>query len=208
MRTGLIAALNVTAMGERRAFLRFAGRSVLAWQVDLMRRMGAERIICLCDGAAEEILPLQHQVEADGGSFHVLNGFTALPALVRAEDELIVMRDGLVPDPAIASALVLQDAPLGKGVLSLSEDHPLVIAHPSEFERIDAARHWAGMLIMRGAPVQELADFPADADAVAVLLRLALQAGTPCRTLSTEEVTEMTLLVADSEPQCENTRLP
>ena len=34
---------------------------------------------------------------------------------------------------------------------------------------------------MRGAAVQHLADFPPDADAISVLLRLALQAGTPCR---------------------------
>lgn len=199
MRTGLIAAQSRTAAGDLRAHLRLAGRSVLAWQVDLLRSMGAERIICLCDDATGEILPMQHEVEAAGGSFHALKGFAALPALVRAEDELIVLRDGLVPDPDLVAAHITQDGSLTKGVLCLSEEHPLAKAHPTAFERIDAARHWAGLLVMRGAQVQHLADFPADADAVSVLLRLALQAGTPCQTLSADKVGAETWLLADGE---------
>ncbi len=199
MRTGLIAAQSRTAAGGLRADLRLAGRSVLAWQVDLLRSLCAERIICLCDDASAEILPLQHQIEAAGGSFHVLKGFAALPALVRAEDELIVLCDGLVPDPDLVVAHLAQGGTLTKGVLCLSEEHSLARAHPTAFERVDAARHWAGLLVMRGAPVQYLADFPADADAVSVLLRLALQAGTPCQTLPTEDVSAATWLLADGE---------
>jgi hypothetical protein len=199
MRTGLIAAQSRTPAGDLRAHLRLAGRSVLTWQVDLLRSMGAERIICLCDDATGEVLPLQHQVEAAGGSFHALKGFAALPALVRAEDELIVLCDGLVPDPDLVAAHLGQGEGLAKGVLCLPEDHPLAKAHPIAFERIDAARHWAGLLVMRGAPVQHLADFPADADAVSVVLRLALQAGTPCKTLLLDDVSAAMWLLADDE---------
>lgn len=199
MRTGLIAAQSRTAAGDLRAHLRLAGRSVLAWQVDLLRSLGAERIICLCDDAAGEILPLQHQTEAAGGSFHALKGFAALPALVRAEDELIVLCDGLVPDPDLVVGHLAQGGALTRGVLCLSADHPLAKAHPTAFERIDAARHWAGLLVMRGAPVQHLADFPADADAVSVLLRLALQAGTPCPMLPSDGASAATWLMADGE---------
>lgn len=52
---------------------------------------------------------------------------------------------------------------------------------------------------MRGAPVQQLADFPADADAISVLLRLALQAGTPCRELGPSELAPETWLLAISD---------
>lgn len=199
MRTGLIAAQSRTAAGDLRAQLRLAGRSVLAWQVDLLRRVGAERIICLCDAATGDILPLQHQIEATGGSFHALKGFAALPALVRAEDELIVLCEGLVPDPDLMAAHLVHGGVLTKGVLCLPEDHPLAKAYPTTFERIDATRHWAGLLVMRGAPVQYLADFPADADAVSVLLRLALQAGTPCRGVPMQDVSAATWLFADDE---------
>ncbi|HSF12728.1 MAG TPA: hypothetical protein VLA50_07115 [Erythrobacter sp.] len=199
MRTGLIAAQARTATGELCAHLPLAGRPVLAWQVDLLRRHGAERIICLCDSPSADVLRLQHTVEATGGSFHALQGFAALPALVRAEDELIVLRDGLVPDAALVASLLPSGPALPKCVLSLPADHPLAIRHPSAFERIDAAQHWAGLLVMRGAPVQHLADFPADADAMSVLLRLALQAGTPCQAMVGDEITDATWFLADSD---------
>jgi len=109
MRTGLIAAVTRTATGELRAELPVAGRSVLAWQVALMRDLGVERILCLCEDVRGEVLRLQHDVEAGGGAFHALKGFAALPALVRAEDDLIILRDGLVPDPLMARSLVEAD---------------------------------------------------------------------------------------------------
>ena len=198
MRTGLIAAITRTDTGALRAELPLAGRSVLAWQVDLLRMFGVERIVCLCEGAAGEVLRLQHEVEASGASFHALKGFAALPALVRAEDELIILRDGLVPDAALVCALAGTGGGLNRLVAAIPSDHPLTSSHPEDFERIDAGRHWAGLLVMRGAPVQQLADFPADADAISVLLRLALQAGTPCRMLKPEDLAADTWLLADS----------
>lgn len=198
MRTGLIAALARTESGVLRAELPLAGRSVLAWQVALLRELGAERIICLCEGAVGEVLNLQHAVEATGAAFHALNGFAALPALIRAEDELIILRDGLVPDPDQARAVVGEGATLRKVVACLQADHPHAAAYPEDFERIDAARHWAGLLVMRGAPVQQLADFPADADAVSLLLRLALQAKTPCREFGPDAHVPESWLLAQS----------
>lgn len=184
MRTGLIAAVTRTHAGELRAELPFAGRSVLAWQVALLRDLGAERILCLCETTTGEVLRLQHSVEATGAAFHALKGFGPIPALVRAEDDLVILRDGLLPDPAITRSLLDAGPAPQRMVACLPTDHPLPATNPDDFERIDATRHWAGLLIMRGAPVQQLADFPADADAVSVLLRLALQAGTPCRELA------------------------
>jgi len=77
MRTGLIAAVTRTATGELRAELPVAGRSVLAWQVALMRDLRVERILCLCEDVRGEVLRLQHEVEAGGGAFHALKGFAA-----------------------------------------------------------------------------------------------------------------------------------
>lgn len=198
MRTALIAALARTDSGTLRAELVLAGRSVLAWQVALLRTLGAERILCLCDGAQGEVLRLQHAVEAEGAAFHALRGFSALPALVRAEDELIILRDGLVPDTALASSLLAATPRQRHLIACLPKDSPLAVSHPDDFERIDAARCWAGLLVMRGAAVQNLADFPADAEPVSVLLRLALQAGTPCIDLTAAQLSPETWLLADN----------
>lgn len=200
MRIGLISALRRSADGSLRANLPLAGRSVIAWQVALLQSLGAERVLCLTEDAGAAILPLQHDVEAGGAAFHALKGFAALPALVRAEDDLIIQGDGLVPDPAIVRALLMggSEGDLRRVVAAIPADHALAADHPEDFERIDAARHWAGVLAMRGAAVQHLADFPEDADAVSVLLRLALQAGTPCSDLSPRELVPESWLLADS----------
>ncbi|PLK25052.1 hypothetical protein C0V72_03380 [Porphyrobacter sp. TH134] len=200
MRIGLIAALKRSDEGARRANLLLAGRSVIGWQAALLQELGAERVLCLTDRtpASGEILALQHALEAGGCDFHALTGFAALAALVRAEDDLVIIQDGLVPGTDMAKSLFNAGPALRRGVATLAADHPLAAAYPDDFERIDAARHWAGVLVMRGAAVQQIADFPADCDAISLLLRLALQAGTPCRDLGARElVTEQWLLASD-----------
>lgn len=200
MRTALIAAIKRTDSGALRAGLPLAARSVLARQVDLLRLLGCERILCLCESADGEVLRAQQAVEASGGTFQALRGFLHLPALVRAEDELVILADGLLPDPVLVQQM-FAETPAGspRFVASLPSDSPLVAQHPEDFERIDAARHWAGLLVMRGASVQHLADFPLDADAISLLLRLALQAGTPCREVSGGSPAAETWLLASDE---------
>jgi len=201
MRIGLIAALRHSQDGALRAALPLAGRSVIAWQAALLQGLGVERVLCLAETPGGTVLELQHMLESAGVQFHALRGLAAIPALVRAEDDLVILADGLVPDPAVVRALVggEGDMPLQRMVAAIPADHPLAAAHPEDFERIDAARHWGGVLVMRGAPVQRLADFPPDADAVSLLLRLALQAGTPTRALATRELVPETWLLADGE---------
>jgi hypothetical protein len=199
MRTALIAALRRTASGALRAGLPLAGRTVLAQQVDWLRSIGCERILCLCESADGEVLRVQQEVEATGGSFQALRGFLHLPALVRAEDELVILADGLLPDPGLAAAWFAQGAGPPRFVAALPASSPLVTQHGDDFERIDAQQHWAGLLVMRGAPVQQLADFPPDADAISLLLRLALQAGTPCRALPGDDPAPTGWLLAADE---------
>ncbi|WP_086619922.1 hypothetical protein [Erythrobacter tepidarius] len=197
MRTALIAALKRTGSGTKRAELTLAGRTVLARQVDWLRHIGCERIFCLCEHLDGEVLRLQQECEATGGHFQALRGFLHLPALVRAEDELVILADGLLPDPAIAAALFAQTP--ARFVAALTTGSPLVTDHPHDFERIDARQHWAGLLAMRGAPVQHLADFPPDSDPISLLLRLALQAGTPCRRLPDDGLAPASWLLATDE---------
>lgn len=204
MRIGLIAAQRRTADGALRADLPLAGGSLLAWQATTLQALGVQRVICLTDGPSASTLGTQHALEAGGAAFHAINGFTALPALIRAEDDLVVVADGLVADPNVVRAVLGGEGPMQRMVATLPGDHPLAVAYPEDFERIDAARHWAGVLVMRGASVQRLADFPPDADAVSLLLRLALQAGTPCRELTPRELVPESWLLAESAAVTEN----
>ncbi|MEM7778999.1 MAG: hypothetical protein AAF697_01260 [Pseudomonadota bacterium] len=191
MRTAFLSAVKRTSNGGLRAELTLGGRSVLGWQVDLAQALKCERIICLCEAQSDEILDLQHQVEAVGGAFHTVRGTLQLTGLVHADDELVMLRDGLVPD----RALVMELAGLGSDgeeptarrlrqvIATLPTTHPLTEASPFDFERIDRERHWAGFAIMRAAHIHSLADLPPDGDAMSLLLRLALQARVASQTL-------------------------
>ncbi len=205
MRTALLAAYQTTPEGKLRASLTFAGRSVLGWQIDLAMQLGCERMIVLADQRGPEILNAQHQVEAKGLQFYCLSGFERLPAMLQADDEVLMLADGVIGEPASIKKILGLDDPaapnspaprLKKAVICIPSDAPQASAFPDEFERIDAERCWAGVLLMRAAPVQFLSDFPAESDAISVLLRLALQAKTACVMLTPQQSSADQWLIA------------
>jgi hypothetical protein len=201
MRTALLAALKRAPDGRIRACMTLAGRSVLGWQAGLAQALGCERVLCLVDETTPDILKVQQEVEKAGGEFHALRGFARLPALLRGEDELVVLADGLLIDRDWASGKLIgpQGDALCKTVLCLAPDHGFAVQFPEEFERVDADKCWAGLLVMRAAPAQKLADVPGDGDAVSLLLRLALQARTPCTMLSADDIEQAQFLLADED---------
>lgn len=203
MRTALLAAQKRTPDGKLRAALTLGGRTVLAQQVQLARLLGCERVLCLCDTPDSDILRLQQQCERDGGDFHVLRGFIQIAALVRSDDDLVVLAEGLVPDPATIRGLLIHDAQLRRVIACLPADSGLVGQAPDDFERIDAERRWAGLLVMRGSPVQHLAECPPDGDVHSLLLRLALQARTPVEILPAERQNAQDWMLVDCEATAE-----
>lgn len=172
MRVALLSTMESVAAagGDPRGFLTVAGRSIVRHQLECALALGCEKIACHALGLPQELVALQHLAEKSGASFQVIPGPRALSGMVRAADELLVFADSLLPDPALAEKLLA--------------DRPAVLALPAEegiaagFERIDRDYAWAGLLLVQGPAVERLADLPPDADPIAGLLRIALQAGT------------------------------
>ena len=150
---------------------------MIAWQADLVRALGCNRIICLCDGPTPELLSLQQEAEADGVQVNLIRGPLQLVGLVSADQELVVLADGLVPDRSITSRLFGE----GRGVATL----PAEAGIAAGFERIDAGNSWGGVIVTRGNVAEKLANMPPDSDCISLLLRLALQAGTRTVALDT-----------------------
>ncbi len=172
MRVALLSTMESVAAagGDPRGFLTVAGRSVVQHQLECALALGCEKIACHAHGLPQELVALQHLAEKAGARFQVILGPRALSGMVRAADELLVFADGLLPDCALAEKL-LADRP---SVLALPADEGIAAG----FERIDREYAWAGLLMVRGPAVERLADLPPDADPIAGLLRIALQAGT------------------------------
>jgi hypothetical protein len=158
-----------------RAFLRVGGVSVARHQLGLVLALGCERIVCISRGVSPEVVELQHVAEDNGARFHVVSGARALVGLVTANDELIVLADGLLAEPDEATAQVEQ----GQGVLV----QPIELGQPAGYERIDLNHSSAGAMRLPGSLVERLAELPADCDAVSALQRIALQSGVAQRML-------------------------
>lgn len=152
-----------------RALLRVGGTTVLRQQLMLALAMRCDRIVVIAAGMHPELIGLQHKAEAHGAQFHVVPAARSLLGLVTAMDDLIVVADGLFF--CIANAAEL----LGKGeaVLTL----PIELGLAAGFERIDLNRASAGAMRISGRLVATIGDMPADCDAAAVLMRMALQSG-------------------------------
>lgn len=175
MRLALLSALadppgaGGASIGERPAFRRFAGKSVLAHQIDCAALLDCERVVCLAAALGPDLGAVKAHAERSGLRFEIVDSLPRLMARVAAEDEVVVLEDGVLPDRRVLIA-------------SLATG-PAVLAFPAEpaleqgFERLDASRAWSGALRMRGAEVARLADLPPDCDLASSLLRIALQAG-------------------------------
>lgn len=171
MRVAILSAHIATGEGQGsvRGLLTIAGRSVAALQLELALRLGCERIVCLAEGLNEGILPLLHRAESAGASFHALSGGRALSGLVRAQDELFIFAEGVVPDPPLVGELL--------GERSGIAAFPAEAGVEAGFERIDRDHAWAGIARLPGSAVERLAEMPVDVDVISALLRVGLQSG-------------------------------
>ena len=201
MNTALLSARKRTIAGELRAEKELCGRSVLSWQVDLARSAGCERIICLCDAPTPEIIELQRGIEASGGEFHAIKSSLQLVSLLRTDETLVMILDGLVADAKVARRLMVEGGKLSKAVFTIEAGSDLTEAYPADFERIDATRCWAGIAVFRAAVAQKLADLPPDGEVSSLLLRLALQSQTETIPIDFDEMAETDWVLAKDHGQ-------
>ena len=190
MRLALLSALagppgtSGTSIAERPAFRRFAGKSVLAHQLDCAAHLGCARVLCLAAALGPGLGAAKLHAERLGLRFEAVDSIRRIQALVTATDEVILIEDGVLPDQAV----LIEGLSGGPGVLAFPAEPAVELG----FERLDATRAWSGALRMRGDGVSRLADLPADCDLASALLRIALQAGARVIELDPASVAEGT----------------
>ncbi len=170
LRVALLSLMDA-AQGEPqglRGLLPIGGRSILRHQLGLAMALGCSRIVVLAETLTNDLVALQHAAEAGGARFHVIASARALAPLVAAEDELLVLGEGLLAMPEDALRL-LGDGPV---VLTL----PVETGLPLGFERIDINNAGAGAMLLPGKLIAALGDLPGDWNPGSALLRIASQA--------------------------------
>ncbi|WP_128892695.1 hypothetical protein [Erythrobacter sp. HKB08] len=181
MLTALLSARATT--GEPSEFIadmRIGADSLVAHQVRQAVEIGCERIICLADMPRGALLEAQHIAEKAGVTFQTARSANDLSRLVRADDRVVVLAEGLMPDTELLASA------LAKGQFVAGFDAEPAIQRG--FERIDLTRAWGGALAVRGTVFERLQDLPDDIDILSALLRIALQADVKSLRLSEDEL--------------------
>lgn len=152
-----------------RAGLWVAGATIARHQLGLCLAMEVQKIICLARRMDTQLLALQHDAEAAGLRFALVTGIHQLAACITANDDLLVLSDGLLADADDARKLL--------GQRHCVAVQPADIGVAAGFERLDFVHSSAGALRMPGRLAAQLGELPADCDAVSSLTRIALQNG-------------------------------
>lgn len=175
MRLALLFALadppgiSGASAAERPALRRFAGKTVLAHQIDCAAHLGCERVLCVASGAGPDLGSARAYCERAGLRFEIVKALPRLLGLITADDEIVLLADGILPDRAALVAALAQRP----GVVGFPADPAIALG----FERLDAERAWSGALRTRGDSVARLADLPPDCDIASSLMRITLQMG-------------------------------
>jgi len=167
--------MEPAARGESvpRAYLHIGGMTLARHQLRLALVMECQRVVCIAREVVPELIELQHVAEAAGAQFHIVSGARGLAGLVTANDELLVLAEGLLADPLAAKSLLE-----GSHAVLVQ---PVEIGLPTGFERIDLNHATAGAMRVPGRLAEKLLDLPPDCDVPSALTRIALQAGISMR---------------------------
>lgn len=156
---------------ERGGMLLIAGRSILHHQIELVLAAGCERVICIAERQPAGYEQLRQVCAQAGAHLRLLHRPQELSALVSASDRLLVIARNVLVEQGLTPT-----AGDGRFAISTLPADPAVAMG---FERIDATRAWAGVMLVPANLVEELHQLPGDIDPVSALLRIALMAGTP-----------------------------
>ncbi|RZA15341.1 MAG: hypothetical protein EOP02_24900 [Proteobacteria bacterium] len=175
----------------RPGFVLVGGRTIAEHQLDVALDFGCERIVCLVTAIDPQLLGLQHRAERAGRSFHTVTAPRELSALVTANDEVVMLAEGLLADRERA----LNVLETGTGVFV----QPVETGVAAGFERLDINNASAGILRLPGRLIEGLTRVSEDYDVGSALTRIALQDGIPMREVPAEARCGLHWLMISSE---------
>ncbi|MXP25294.1 hypothetical protein GRI39_04445 [Altererythrobacter indicus] len=151
-------------------------------QLEFALALGCERILCVAPGDQAECVRLAKSAKDRSAKLRILSEARQIVGHVHADDELVVLADGLLPEALEPFDCLDQ----GAGVLTLPADKGV----PAGFERIDGGKAWAGAMMLPGHLVERLLELPADVDPQPALLRIGLQEQVREKAMSDELLAE------------------
>ena len=169
MLAGLIFATEDAddRMGVLAATLPFGGLTLIEFQARLLAAAGATQIILIVARMTPELLGAISRIGRRGVSVDAVR--TAAEALEKLHPlaRVLVVADGVVTTGDVVQAIALMPHDT---LLVTDEGDP-------HYERVGADTAWAGLALLDGKRVAEVAAMPRDYDFQSTLLRVAAQGG-------------------------------
>ncbi len=172
MRIALISICETCdyAIYQPRALLPIADGTLAHYQIRLAIDAGAQKIIAFVQVVAGQVMRLQEYTEKAGADFVLVRGISEIASHVAAEDDVLVIADGLYAHADVVASVWNADIP-NFGVFSAGQD----TGQLAGFERIDINHHWAGLAKLKGRDLLALASLPGDWSMESAALRSAVQ---------------------------------
>jgi CTP:molybdopterin cytidylyltransferase MocA len=162
----LVAAFDVEA-GSPRAALPLAGATLVEHQIRRLAAAGAERPILLVEQMSPALAAPLARLRADGIAVKLATSIAAAADLLAAEPRVLILADACLPD----RALIERAASAAVPTIAVVDDTP----ENAAFERIDAEHRWAGIALLDGRRIAEVAQMVGDWDPISTMLRSAVQ---------------------------------
>lgn len=162
----LVAAFDLEA-GSPRAALPLAGATLMEHQIRRLATAGAERPILLVEQMNPALAAPLARLRADGIAVKVATNIAAAADLLAAEPRVLILADACLPDRALIDRIAAAAVP-SIAVVDDVPDHAM-------FERIDAQHRWAGIALLDGRRIAEVAQMVGDWDPISTMLRSAVQ---------------------------------
>ena len=131
MRAALISMTGQPRAADGGAPLALAGKSLARRQLDFALAAGCESVIVLGDGASAEAIALRHAAEAGGARFQAIRDSRGLLGAVRAEDELLALSPGLLPEAPEALEVLASVGVGGCSAREMSSGSQTTISPPA-----------------------------------------------------------------------------
>jgi hypothetical protein len=165
----LIGAYQENDLGELRALLPLAGRTLIEYQARCAAAAGAAPIVVLVERVPPALHEALERLRGDGLAVIPVSDGNEAASRFEAGSLILLVGDGVAAPAELLAQLAEEPEP---AVATVPDD----AAHET-YERIDATSRWAGVALVDGRTLGATAAMLGDWDLQSTLLRRALQDG-------------------------------
>jgi hypothetical protein len=178
-----------------RANLRFAGQTLLEYQVRQAAEAGAGQVMILVAAVTQPLSQAMDRLTADGIKVTIVRDMVSLMREVPRDQDMLVVADGVIVPQHYYT---LMGGEHGAAILVVDDN-----AASANFERVDAGQRWAGLARVTPDVLFGTLDMIGDWDLELTLMRAVVQARAHRVLVSHDEVIEARLALIHRQAEAD-----